>query len=78
VEQVIQDLSDCVDGGGLLVGQDAMAAYLRDWTRTRNGEALAVIRPSSTAQVSAAEIPDLPVLRCPAMRARQSSFHWIA
>jgi FAD/FMN-containing dehydrogenase len=53
VEQVIQDLSDCVDGGGLLVGQDAMAAYLRDWTRTRNGEALAVIRPSSTAQVSA-------------------------
>jgi len=53
VGQVIQDLSGCVDSGGLLVGQDAMEGYLRDWTRTRNGEALAVVRPSSTAQVSA-------------------------
>jgi FAD/FMN-containing dehydrogenase len=53
MEQVIQQLSGCVDAGGVLVEQDAMENYLRDWTRTRNGEALAVARPSSTAQVSA-------------------------
>lgn len=53
MEQVIQELSACVDAGGLLVEQDAMENYLRDWTRTKNGEALAVARPSSTAQVSA-------------------------
>lgn len=53
MERVIQELSSCVDGGGLLVGQDAMENYLRDWTGTQSGAALAVARPSSTAQVSA-------------------------
>jgi FAD/FMN-containing dehydrogenase len=53
MEHVIRELSDCVDDGGLLVEQDSMAGYLRDWTGTRSGEALAVVRPSSTPQVSA-------------------------
>jgi FAD/FMN-containing dehydrogenase len=50
MEQVSQQLSACVGDGGILVGQDAMEKYLRDWTGTRNGEALAVARPLSTAQ----------------------------
>jgi FAD/FMN-containing dehydrogenase len=46
-------LAQCVEDGRLLVDADAMEKYLCDWTRTRHGKALAVARPTSTAQVSA-------------------------
>jgi FAD/FMN-containing dehydrogenase len=51
--QMIADLSACVDAGGVLHEADAMVPYLRDWTRPQLGEALAVVRPSSTGQVAA-------------------------
>jgi len=50
---ILTELAHCVDHGGLLVEAAAMEKYLCDWTGTAHGEALAVARPSSTAQVSA-------------------------
>jgi FAD/FMN-containing dehydrogenase len=53
MNQVMLELEACVDKGGLLQAPADMARYLQDWTGSQRGEALAVARPSSTAQVSA-------------------------
>jgi D-lactate dehydrogenase (cytochrome) len=50
---ILTELARCVEDGGLLVDAGAMEKYLCDWTRTSHGDALAVARPSSTAQVAA-------------------------
>jgi len=52
MEPIFSELAACVDAGGLVHDGAAMAPYLRDWTGTHVGEALAVVRPSSTRQVS--------------------------
>lgn len=46
-------LAACLDEGGLITDAADMAPYLADWTRKETGQALAVARPRSTAQVSA-------------------------
>ncbi|MDI1326207.1 MAG: FAD-binding oxidoreductase [Brevundimonas sp.] len=45
-------LAACVSPGALLDAADAMAPYLSDWTGKETGDAIAVARPASTAEVS--------------------------
>jgi len=53
MDALLSELAACVDPGGLLHAQADTERYLRDWTGTQQGAALAVARPSATAQVSA-------------------------
>ncbi len=46
-------LADILGGGGLLVAPDDVAPYVSDWRGKFRGQALAVARPRSTAEVSA-------------------------
>jgi FAD/FMN-containing dehydrogenase len=47
-------LSAIVGEKGLITDRDEATPYLTDWRQTRRGEALCVVRPRSTAEVSAA------------------------
>lgn len=48
----VDDLCGIVGSKHVLTDAAAMAGYLTDWTRQFSGEAIAVVRPSETAQVS--------------------------
>jgi FAD/FMN-containing dehydrogenase len=52
MEHVVGDLRAIVGDVGLLVGDDT-DPYLTDWSTKYSGTALAVVRPASTAEVSA-------------------------
>ncbi|MCQ1548906.1 MAG: FAD-binding oxidoreductase [Candidatus Accumulibacter phosphatis] len=50
---LIRTLSDLLGSGNVLTGTDRMAAYLADWRGRYRGAALCVVRPATTAAVSA-------------------------
>ncbi len=52
-ESFLQELAARLERGGLLTDPDAKAPFLRDWRGVFHGDALAVVRPASTAEVSA-------------------------
>ena len=52
-ESFLQDLTARLDRGGLLVDRDAMSPFLTDWRGLFHGDALAVVRPKTTEEVSA-------------------------
>lgn len=53
MDPTLEALTACVDDGALIRDPADMARYVADWTGRDAGEALAVVRPSSTAQVVA-------------------------
>lgn len=50
---LIDALGDCVGAPHVLTGADDMAPYISDWRGRYGGEALAVVLPASTEEVSA-------------------------
>ncbi len=50
---LIEALRDAVGSGHVLTDADLRASYETDWTRRWRGEALAVVRPATTAEVAA-------------------------
>ena len=50
---LIAALGDCVGAPHVLTGADDMAPYISDWRGRYGGEALAVVLPASTGEVSA-------------------------
>ncbi len=63
---IISRLTAAVGAGHLLTGDEAVAPWARDWTGAYLGAPLAVVRPSSTAEVSqvmsAAHAAGVPVV----------------
>lgn len=52
-DSLLADLRSAVGAAGLLTAAEEVAAYVTDWTGTCSGNALAVLRPASTEEVSA-------------------------
>ena len=50
---LLAHLREAVGGAHVLTSPDDVAAYAIDWTGTHRGTPLAVVRPGSTAEVSA-------------------------
>jgi FAD/FMN-containing dehydrogenase len=50
--QLLQSLAEILDPAGLLTAPNDMAPYLVDWRKLYRGNALAVVRPRSTEEVS--------------------------
>ena len=52
-EEVSRELSELVGAGNVLATKDTMAGFVVDWTGRYRGDALAVVFPTTTTQVSA-------------------------
>jgi FAD/FMN-containing dehydrogenase len=53
-EQLVQALREVVGEAGLILDAERMRSYLSDWRGAYRGQAAAVLRPASTAEVAAA------------------------
>ena len=51
--QLLSKLAEVVGPEQVLTGADAMSVHLGDWRGRYRGDALCVVRPASTADVSA-------------------------